>query len=1264
MFKDLFSSRPRTSIENINNSKINVTQIENFNVHTDDHSFENPRTQKTTKEKLNDDSKHKFIGNIERKEIYISRNYDTESLFDVSTYHFLPNQDDQTLTYITAKKENKKLILLGNAGLGKTYELEKLTLDIWNDKSDTRIPIYSNLKNFTTQNTVENFIYQEWKNISNPIYIFDGIDEIQHIQDFISKLQNFITKLEKDDIEFSIVVSCRTNIYEKIVKNIQGFKALYLLDLPYHKGMELLEKKCGSIVHKLRFDVNSNTFLRNPYQIKVLSDYINTHGKLPANRALLWTNYIEERFKEDTTDKLKKSKLNTSLIRSFSKKISLINELCHTNVFNEDQIFKIAKGNSSDTSDFSMNPLIDKMVNSEEWYFEHRNIQEYFAALMLSELEINEIIAIIDIEGTETTNPSLFNTISFLINLLDKDSPKYQNLLVWFQENEPELLFKAESERLTNEIREAIFQNYFNKKCIEQTLWISMDRIFSVPEIAVFGSVPSNFSFLLNIIRNSESHNRAVISAIELLSYFILPEDSIDLLKSSFLEVLEDPDFSISVKAKIVDCIGIQNLAVTDNEYLATIFDIFSEDTGNEINNSLLTLIKDHKNPDNFFAFIHDEFRRVHKITLRTYADDVHRGNEYKVLDLVLALKSKENFLKITSYFFDKKHGFSRSSTNTFLESFATKCIEFAKIDNSFIDSLLSTIEDPLLFLTHHRVLKAIITKSKTEDRAIKFLLKNSSLEDILHFIACILNDNSLKLVKDRLIALELPAGQIEKFRNDITYDNSSELAEKFQKIMVKAGVRFKEKIFTEKDRRKFEIALQRRRQDNLNLLFTPKKLIKKIKTIFRRNRISSLTSDQLYEIERNWREQNHYSPYIIQPIATLRDLLYKYKFTQFQQIETALLTDEFYLYNEVKNKIQDYDKNNTQYSISKNQRLAIQKWCQSICTTINFEKLITWVDSGGYNLHRDIEKLELLYFFMEHFDFDFEQSFLLDSIAVFDLGRHTDSRNLEELFNAINDKTLFDERIIKNLTTKKLVWFSLVRHIDYALENNLTEAYPAIREYLTGFHKHHNESKRLRLYLEKSSDITVLKDCCEIRDSSICWSAIELLTERGMEKNFTLRIARDYLDSGETIFISNALRVLFYWNEIDAIQQLINVVDNGLLRVLADNNFTKYNTVEDYNILDELYTLFYQKSTTKDLEDRLGKTFMETYVSNLSVTSEGYDAVQSILTTIKERLKGAKEDLFYINLLIEISTKKYINAQSDSYTFKDAFNLVEKLAG
>ncbi len=64
--------------------------------------------------------------------------------------------------------------------------------------------------------------------IDNTIFIFDGIDEIQNIQDFVSKLENFITNLEKEDREFDIVISCRTNIYESIVKNVLGFIVFYI----------------------------------------------------------------------------------------------------------------------------------------------------------------------------------------------------------------------------------------------------------------------------------------------------------------------------------------------------------------------------------------------------------------------------------------------------------------------------------------------------------------------------------------------------------------------------------------------------------------------------------------------------------------------------------------------------------------------------------------------------------------------------------------------------------------------------------------------------------------------------------------------------------------------------------------------------------------------------------------------------------------------------------------------------------------------------
>jgi hypothetical protein len=68
------------------------------------------------------------------------------------------------------------------------------------------------------------------------------------------------------------------------------------------------------------------------------------------------------------------------------------------------------------------NPLINKLVNEEEYFFEHRNIQEYFAALAsnLSFSTIEEFVIVICGKGINKTHPSLFNTRStFLINIID-----------------------------------------------------------------------------------------------------------------------------------------------------------------------------------------------------------------------------------------------------------------------------------------------------------------------------------------------------------------------------------------------------------------------------------------------------------------------------------------------------------------------------------------------------------------------------------------------------------------------------------------------------------------------------------------------------------------------------------------------------------------------------------------------------------------------------------------------------------------------------
>lgn len=1252
----------KTVIKNIEDSSVDVTIIENIHLTKEDELVNILSIKKLSKEKLTDNDRSNFIGDLETHEIHINRDYGIQPSNNNPLSWFQHSEENlRNLSSITREKENHKVLILGNAGLGKTYELEHLALEIWNDSSDERVPIYSNFKNFTTLDTLDSFIYHKWKSVDTIMFIFDGIDEIQNIHDFIAKLQNFITSLEKEDRQFSMVISCRTNIYESLVKNVSGFKVFYLKELVYLQGKALLKKWSGSIIDDFDFNQNHLTFLRNPFQIKILSEYINTHKKLPSNTAILWKSYIDERLSYDTSDKFKRIALNPPLIKSYSKKISLINELRKSNVFNQDQLFKIAKNSSSDSKEFMLNPLLDTIPSSEDWYFEHRNIQEYFAALTISEMELDDIIHIIQIKNTSKTNPSLFNTISFLLNILDETDAKYDSIIQWFLDNEPELLFKAEGDRISSDIREKVFTNYFEKECKEKTFWINRRSSIGIQEIAKFASIDNNYSYLLKEIENKENHHRVLVSAIELLSCFVIPVNHVQDLKKFLINCLRDPDYNISIKARIVNCITLQELTKNDDEYLDSIFDIFAKDSGNEINSSLLSLIEEYEYPDRFFQFIHDEFLRAHDIQPRAYTEDVHRGNDSKVQTLALKLESPDNFLEITKYLFSGTSNIKLPHTIYFFEKLEEKCIRFIEIENSFVDRFLSMTTDTF-FSMHRNILLSIVKKSGTGQRVILHLLANLKFKEISYFIVYLLDSDSLQVVCDHIIELRLANESIENFRNRIASDNDQELAQEFEGIMKDQGVDFKKELWSKEDELNRKITIQNRVQSNFDMLFQPEILIEEIERIFEENRLTTLTFNQLHKIQMKWYDENGHGADIFKPLDVLNDLHIRYHNNTLDEVREQLTSNEFYRIHEIMTVIQRYEKDKKKYIVSENQKSVILDWCERTSKSIDLENLVIWGKSKGFGLHNDFDKLTVIFFYLDHFSFNLDQSFLLDCIQFFNMGiSNFDNENFESLFDKINDKGLFDARVIENIQHKRLTPFALSRHIDYALENSLKQTYPKIRDYLTNLNNHINESKKLKLYLERSSDSSVLKDCCTNIHSSICWSAIELLTEKKEEKTLCIRLAHEYLDTGDNLFISNALKVLFYWKENDAIKELIKVVDNGLLRVLADNNFTNYDAVESYDIIEEIYELFYVRQP-EGLEGNFGRTFTQTYISNLSIFDEGYEAVQSVLQRIKTGLKDSGDDLFYINLLIDESKKTHVNSKSESYNFEKARKLVEKL--
>ncbi len=168
---------------------------------------------------IDESDKEKYIETIEIDQYHIKRSLRESQKRKHEFYMSTSNQK----TLLSELESKKGIILLGNPGYGKTSELKQLAAELWNKREITNIiPFFKTLKNFTMSSQIENFLPPNFKLIPRLAIIFDGVDEIENITDFSSKLRNFISenKGSFDNKSLSLTISCRTNIYKKYIKTI------------------------------------------------------------------------------------------------------------------------------------------------------------------------------------------------------------------------------------------------------------------------------------------------------------------------------------------------------------------------------------------------------------------------------------------------------------------------------------------------------------------------------------------------------------------------------------------------------------------------------------------------------------------------------------------------------------------------------------------------------------------------------------------------------------------------------------------------------------------------------------------------------------------------------------------------------------------------------------------------------------------------------------------------------------------------------------
>ena len=1268
-FKDLISQKKEKeggdsiSIQNLDHSK--VIYIHNLILKSTEELEQIPNLTPIVKNDLLGVDKEKFIGKINSKDDLVKRSFTKENAS--KGYGFYWENEGVDLKSII--QGNSKVVLLGNPGLGKSTELEQLSTELWNDQGNPLIPIHRNLRNFTNLDSIDSFIKINWRTLSNVIFVFDGIDEISDTEDFISKLETFILEVESKAIQSSFLISCRTNVFEDEVKSIAEFEKYYLEDLTWKQGIDLLKTKCNFKIDGKSIYGNFEFFIKNPYQIEIVSKYIKKNKKLPTNTAELWRSYVDNRLKDDSFFKLKKHRLNATLIKHYSKKLSLVNELMKRNIFYDDDILKIAGEDLDKYEAFKKNPLFDSNVGATTKFFEHRNIQEYFAALALSDLEYEKIIDFICIKNTSRTHPSLFNTITFLINLLPVTSKKFDNLINWIVNNEPELLFRSDSNRIDEPIRNSVFRTYFERECIEKTLWIDSRRTYEVSKIAQFADSNENFNYLLGIIKNKEQHVRVRYSAFEVLIHFKFRNRNTKEVLEYFLEELLNEELEVGIKCQILNFIENHYILKNDVELINKLLSIFEDEGNKEINTCLLNLIQGYDDIDQFSDFLNKEFQWAHNITPRPDNDRVIRGNKYKVEKLILKYQDSNNFLASAKFYFN--NSIRESNTTGHLEKVADKCVEFAMDNDQFMVNLLNEIKDELKFHSHRNLLLHIIKESKKNDLVIEHLLENWRFKEIIPFVARILKESSVPIVLRKFKELEVEDKEYEYFRNRISNTNDVDLALFFEKSAAKEGVGFEEKLFTQAERDIQKNYFFDTIQENLNILFDKERLAEGIKTIFNENN-GEISWEVFHKIETDWYEENgHWNTRVDSAMDMIGKLLsYRNQTSLSIEEATSKLEEDYFRYKTIKDFIKKCKERNWQYEIFDDQAESIKKWCIKTANEFDFNDVITVIDNGNRyheNGNNNQRKIGLIHFFNDLLKFDLPIPFLLGCIE-FDHYVLTNSNgaletNYDYLRGKINDDNLFNDRIVENINTKQLWSWTFSKHLKHSLEQRLEVTYPIVRQFLSDVNRSLNETALLEEYIKITNDVDLLLECCVDFNNRLHWSAIDLLIKYNKETEFCVNRSIEYLNSENTDFNSAALQTLFMRNSIEAINYMIKYLNEGtIINSLRTLKFEKYNAIDDFKVIRELFDLIYNKEIDEfDRNDY--RSFLSKYIANVSQKGEDeFNSTLEELKQIREEITETGKDLFHINLLIDDMEYNYYLSKSKPYEFQEALIYVNTM--
>lgn len=1216
----------------------------------------------------------RFIPSIKKEENFIPRKVKSSVNRNGIEFIFQEEEFKETsfIEYLNSD-EHGILILEGEPGIGKSVELRMLAKTLWEDSTNDSIPFYRNLRNFTSQDKIESFLQIDFtEQFLNVIFVLDGIDEIKQTDDFLSKFNNYyVNRINKTS---RFVLSCRSNILKKISREIQESETFRLKELNENESLLLFDRLVGTKLNSTQeCEFKKSIVIGDPFRIKLMASLFNQEGEIVNDEFKLWDHFISSSLKMDEI-KFAKKEVFAPQILDDSKKCATIHELMNEFVMCSETLYKILEKDRIRFDHFTSSSLIDIEFEHDTYHFNHRKIQECLTALFLAELTYVEIMAMCKVKGTESIKPQLENTILLLTSTYHGDS-KINELLDWLKKNSPELLFKADLNLLTIDQRTAIFKDYFTTQCIKKTLWIDTNSDVTVSDLVRFADSKESFDFLISIVRNTELNHRARISAINLLQEFNLINENV--LINTINDILNGDD-NLSYKSSMIRLINKLPMRIRLVTF-TNIINLYPDESNKEWNRSLLAILSEFDNIDKFFDYLKREFYWAHFKTRLEY-DEVHRGNSWIIMDLVLRLNDESNFLELATYYFDD---YNVRDKEPYREALLSKCMTFENEMPGFIVKLLERIidNDKKRSYDNNEILISLIKLSGTELDAFRILNniegKNIKINDSL-----ILARTATKGTIDYLLSFDTLENtsipQLQSFRNLIAIYGDRELAIYLENRLEDQGIKLGDKLRTNDQLIENQLQLQNEIQENFNLFFNLTQLIPKVEKTISQNNNHMVNMQIVRRLERTYNEIND-------------------NWIKGRNVEFDLLFAGIRLYNEQSvssfmqklqesekirivalKSILDFNKSaQCKFEISKYQNELIKQWLRSESAKFDFENLVTSEEIGTFTIKRtsDYRFLQTLYYYFEIEEYTkcFDDEFLINSISYYRMEESEPfSHHFDNLVEQIQDKSKLKEAVIKKIK-ERIFTFPMDRLIVFALNHDFDEAYSDIQEYLE-ISNVTPGGKLFQLFEQKEPNkhLELLEKIAFDLSTYRGWCAMTELSNHEEKRNDCLFHCKKYLNSGISEYKSNALAILFKLNDPIALTYFMEGIGLNPLYNVANkyrNNYAIYLELL-LEKFDKLFVRIYETKNTIDKFDRdweftENHTFFSQVLLNvLKKESDRAKAFEQIKKKLIEVQNDTRDDriIFFANSIIGNLTNNYISLMSQPISFDEALELTTQI--